>query len=239
MLVNIHNVHLLVAIIMIHNIWRWLQESFKVQRRKHRLCDLQFTQHNTIEGKLCKSWDEISDLVEPVVSVSIKILCHDVDWEALKFNPSEHNMWGTSFFLFKHFTIIIRQLIWGLWDLPLDGRVGVVEALRHQLKYNISRCCMILSLFPPWHWSRLGMSLDMLLCRSFLQLPQLFISCFDRISSTNLAGKRAQMSFYATLSQKSILVTKSMSLESWRSERGVLSLSMWWVTFFTTFKVRG
>lgn len=205
-----------------------------MQRRKHRLCDLQFTQHNTIEGKLCKSWDEIWDLVEPVVTVSIKTLCHDVDWKALKFNPSEQNMWGTSFFPFKHFTIIIRQLIWGLWDLPVDGRVGVVEALRHQLKYNISRCCIILSLFPSSHWSRLGMSLDMLLCRSILQLSQqLFISCFDRISSTNLAGKGAQMSFYATLSQKSILVTKSMSLESWRRERGVLLLSMWRVAFFT------
>lgn len=61
-----------------------------------------------------------------------------------------------SFFLFRHLTIIIRQLIWGLWDLPVHGRVGVVEALRHQLKYSISRCCIIFSLFSPSHCKSIG-----------------------------------------------------------------------------------
>jgi hypothetical protein len=61
----------------------------------------QFTRHNTIiEGKLCKSRDEIWDHVEAEVSVSIKIVCHDVNWEALKFNSSEQNMWGNFFLSF-------------------------------------------------------------------------------------------------------------------------------------------
>ena len=72
------------------------------------ICNLQFTRHNTIiEGKLCKSRDKFWDHVEAEVSVSINILCHDVDWEALKFNPSEQNMSGTSFFLFKHSTLLL------------------------------------------------------------------------------------------------------------------------------------